>query len=354
MPHILYLSRVRLNPYVTLLAQGVRAADPRMQVHIRPRLTWSRILLDPRWRLLNLHWIEHQYAYGPTPHDQARKNLEQLLRKLRYLQRQGRKLVYTVHNLTEHEARHPDLNHRANAWIFQHADAIHVHNQFAAQEVARRYGRTHHVFIIPHGNYIGVYPQDLPREQARKQLDIPSHHFVFLCLGQMRPYKGLDELIAAFLQRDMPDTTLILAGQIPDATYAQALTHLAGDHPNIRLFPQYVPPEHVQRYCNASDVCVLPYRDATTSGAALLAFSFGKPVIAPAIGPFPELLGDNQRGLLFHPGEHDLGEVLARARHLSSAHLRTLGQAARAFAEARNWRAIGAQHIRLYRELFRK
>jgi len=55
---------------------------------------------------------------------------------------------------------------------------------------------------------------------------------------------------------------------------------------------------------NACDVCVLPYRDSTTSGAAVLAFSFGKPVIAPAMGSFLELVADG-RGIAYDPAESD-------------------------------------------------
>ena len=347
---ILYLSRVRLNPYVDLLARGVEEADPEIHTQQHRTLSWARMNLDWRWRILHLHWIELQYNYGSVPHDKAELDLNAFLDKLARIRKQGRKLVYTVHNIDHHEGLHPDLNQRANRWIFQHADAIHVHNRFTAEQTARRYGRTEKVFIIPHGNYIGVYPQQIPRSEARQRLGIPEHHFVYLCLGQMRPYKGLEELIAAFLKLDMPDATLLLAGHIANPDYAKKLKQLAGDQPNIRLFPSFVPPEEIQIYCHASDICVLPYRDATTSGAALLAFSFGSPIIAPAIGPFPELLGKNERGMLFHPREHDLETVLAQARELPLAEM---GQAARAFAEARDWRTIGAQHARVYRDLLR-
>ena len=53
---------------------------------------------------------------------------------------------------------------------------------------------------------------------------------------------------------------------------------------------------------NAADVVVLPYRRITTSGAAMLAWSFGKPVIAPALPAFVESM-DNAPflGILYDP-----------------------------------------------------
>lgn len=348
---ILYLSRVRLNPYVDLLAKGVQQAASDIKALQRPTLSWRRILLDPRWRILHLHWAELQYAYGTVGRDQAQINLDALLRKVAYLQKHGRKIVYTVHNINHHESQHPDLNQRANQWLFAQADAIHVHSQAAAQQVQQRYQRTQNVFVIPHGNYIGVYANAIGRKEARQRLSIPENHFVYLCLGQMRPYKGLDDLISAFIKNDMPDATLLLAGQISDERYAHKLKRLAGEHPHIRVIPQFVPGETIQHYCNAADICVLPYRDATTSGAALLAYSFGEPIIAPAIGPFPELLGKHERGLLFHPGQHDLANVLIRAR---SVDLSAMSAAALAFAQKRDWAIIGAQHAQVYRSLLRK
>ena len=345
---LLYLSRVRLNPYVELLARGVARADASIHPTQRPTLTWPRILLAPRWRILHLHWIELQYAYGQISHEQAAHNLDTLLRQLAHVQKRGRSIVYTVHNLNHHEGRHADLNALANQWIFEHADAIHVHNHFTADQVRQRYGREEEVFVIPHGNYIGVYPNEMNREEARARLGIPPNHFVYLCLGQMRPYKGLDALIKAFLKNNAADASLLLAGQINDKEYAAYLQQLAGEHPNIRVIPRYIPGEEIQLYCNASNLCVLPYRDATTSGAALLAFSFGKPIIAPAIGPFPELVGDNARGILFHPDEADLANALAAAR---SADIPAMAAGARAFAEARDWTTIGARHAQVYHRL---
>ena len=346
--HILYLSRVRLNPYVDLLARGVQNADADIRVMQRPTLTWRRILLDRRWRILHLHWVELQYAYGSTVHARAQHDLDILLRQLTHLQKHGRKIVYTVHNINHHEGQHPDLNQRANQWIFTHADAIHVHNRMTARQVKQRYTREQAVHVIPHGNYIGVYPNEISRQEARERLEIPPHHFVYLYLGQIRPYKGLDALIAAFLKNDRPDATLILAGQINDEGCKQRLNRLAGEHPRIRLIPKFIPGDDIQTYCNAADICVLPYRDATTSGAALLAFSFGKPIIAPAIGPFPELLGDHQRGLLFDPETQDLAAVLTAAR---DEDLARMSASALDFARERHWTAIGAMHARVYRRL---
>ena len=98
----------------------------------------------------------------------------------------------------------------------------------------------------------------------------------------------------------------------------------------------------------ACDACVLPYRQVTTSGAAILALSFGVPVVAPRMGCFVDLIG-NDRGVLFDP-DHPaaLAEALQRVRHIDVDRSR---RAAVAYARTLDWGALGEQHAKLYREL---
>ncbi len=46
----------------------------------------------------------------------------------------------------------------------------------------------------------------------------------------------------------------------------------------------YVPDDRLDLFLNAADRVVLPYTEILTSGAAILAMSFGRPIIAPDRG----------------------------------------------------------------------
>ena len=126
-------------------------------------------------------------------------------------------------------------------------------------------------------------------------VSLPADAFVFACLGLLRPYKGLEELLPAFQSLPERDLFLLLAGKPGSKSYLSALQALAAGDDRIRLEPRFLQPEEVQLYLNAADACVLPYRQITTSGAAVLAFSFGLPVIAPALGVFPNLVTEGTR-----------------------------------------------------------
>jgi glycosyltransferase involved in cell wall biosynthesis len=101
---------------------------------------------------------------------------------------------------------------------------------------------------------------------------------------------------------------------------------------------------------NAADVVVLPYRHVTTSGAALLAFSFGKPIIAPALPGFLELMHDNpELGLLYDPvAFHGLADALRQAQTTDwqAHHAQILS-----WVKQLDWAGIGRQFVDLYEEV---
>ena len=83
---VAYLSRVRLNPYVRLLATGVEGADRNIRTSHYYTLPWRRLLFKRRCQVLHLHWVELQYSYGQPATGQAKRSLRNLLTKLRHLQ----------------------------------------------------------------------------------------------------------------------------------------------------------------------------------------------------------------------------------------------------------------------------
>ena len=315
-----------VNPYIGLLRDGLAAAGA--DVRLAERLDQADLLGDRRPQVIHLHWLDHYDVprgvifpalHGATdlPRRLLRRTLEtlgnlavvyqarrwlrlrHLLVQLRDFQRTGGRIAYTVHNVAAHEG-----DGFADRWgtarLLSLADVAHVHDASTAESLAVRFGRRTRVAIIPHGHYIGSYPNEISRTAARQRLGLPPDAFVYLALGLLRPYKGLEELIPAF--RGMPDrdAILLLAGKPSTDAYAQTLARLRAGDARVRLSPYFVPPQDVQVYFNAADICVLPYRQITTSGAALLAFSFGVAVLAPAIGAFPSLLSAG-RGILYDP-----------------------------------------------------
>jgi glycosyltransferase involved in cell wall biosynthesis len=145
--------------------------------------------------------------------------------------------------------------------------------------------------VIPHGNYIDYYPNEVIKSEARRGLGLPDHAFVYLFLGLLRPYKGLEDLFDAFKKIEDSKARLLVVGRVfGDDSYELKLKKLIGDDFRIKLVPEFIPDKDLQIYLKASDIFVLPYKDITTSGAAALALSFGRPILAPSITSFPEVV----------------------------------------------------------------
>lgn len=374
-PRVLLLSPfgISVNPYIGLLCDGLRAAGA--EVRLAARLEADDLLPGGRPDVIHLHWLD-QYDLPPSlawpwaaagadlprralrrawetvseamPVYQARRwlRLRRLFGLLRAFQAGGGVVAFTVHNLDPHDA-----GGWADRWglstLLRRADLLHVHDAATADAVATRIGRRAGVAVIPHGHYLDSYPNTIGRSSARARLGLPDTAFVYLSLGLVRPYKGLEELIPAFRGLVDEDLRLVIAGRPRPAAYGERLAALAAGDRRIRFEPRFVPADEVQVYMVAADICVLPYRQITTSGAALLALSFGLPVLAPAIGAFPLLLAGS-RGILYDPAqENGLRRALEAARKAdwTAARERLIGWTAQF-----DWPAIGAGLLAAYRE----
>ena len=92
----------------------------------------------------------------------------------------------------------------------------------------------------------------------------------------------------------------------------------------VTLRPGYVPADQIPALFGAADPLVMPYREATASQNALLAFAHGAPVITTTAGALAGQVRDGVDGLTCAPGdEKDLlraleqisdPEVLSRLR----------------------------------------
>jgi glycosyltransferase involved in cell wall biosynthesis len=341
---VVILSRVQRNPYTALLCEGLRQQGLDCRVSDRFSFRWM-------WRArgqvdaLHVHWLELFFLY-PSLWRSVRR-WASVLAGLALARASGVRVVYTVHNIWQHEGQRATLSWLANRIIFRLAHAVHVHDAGTAETLRREWGRAEGVHIIPHGNYITAYPNQRSRAAARQQLGLDENAFVYLFLGRVRPYKGVEELLTAFAAQEARDAVLLVAGEVHEAGYESELRRAVAGDARVRLHLRFVADDILQVYFNVCDVCVLPYRHVTTSGAAILAFSFQVPIVAPRLGCFVDLVGeDNARGILYDAADP---QGLAQAlRQVRQSDLPTLRAACAAFAQRLDWRELARQHAAMY------
>jgi glycosyltransferase involved in cell wall biosynthesis len=164
-----------------------------------------------------------------------------------------------------------------------------------------------------------------------------------LFIGQCREYKNIPGLIKAF--RDLPiDSLLLIAGQFQRDEYRQRVVTMADEDKRIKVYPKHIPDDELQDFLTACDCVVLPYLEILTSGSAMLALSFGRPVVSVRLGCLKDLVND-EVGVLFDPGDASglkqaLMEVTQRrfneSRILAHARRFSWEESARAFIDSLN------------------
>ena len=336
----------RGNPYGPLLA----IAMAKLGIQYQPgSYDFTRKWLDETREssdVLHINWLHHFYKADHL--STSIRNLKRFTNNLTYAQSIGYRIVWTLHNLYPHERPFPEIDHDAQVTMCQVADEVVAHCQYAADRCAELFYRTERLTVVPHGNYINAYPNDLSKADARTALGIPQDARVFVFSGNARPYKGIDRLVETFRKIAQPDEHLLLMMRHFrfNPQYALDYVELAQGTPNITaVSSDFFEREDFQSYLCAGDVAVLPFVDVLTSGSSILALSFGLPVVLPRLGCLPEVVGDDE-GFLFDP--HDpagLGQALQATRQ---ADLTAMSDAAIRRARELDWDSIAQTIAPLY------
>lgn len=308
------LHELQVNPYWSMLANGlVEAGIPVVEVNPRTLVLqwlWRRRRAT---RVLHLHYIQSHYVVN---HKYARLRwVFRFARNLVVARLLGYRVVWTVHDEEPAFPLQPkwveELAHRVVAFL---AHSIIVHCDYAKQVVERRFGRSHGVVIAEHPSFIGIYPDPSVSSITRTHLGIPSNSFVFLCFGQIRPNKGIENLIEAFSSIREKHVVLVIAGVPgPDTSYVNRLRDTTIRDPRILFLDHLIPDDQVAGLFGIADVAVMSFARVLTSASVILAMSLKKPVIVPAMGCLSELI-TTDTGWVYSPEDpRALGSALVKA-----------------------------------------
>jgi glycosyltransferase involved in cell wall biosynthesis len=259
----------------------------------------------------------------------------------------GCPVVYTPHNTFSRTAR----QHRhAHALIRRCATRIVVHSEHDLQALDTNEARK--AVVIPHGEYGSMARREAPlsdRRAAREELGAAENEIVVLLFGQLRPDKGVSDLLAAGAQTD--GVRVVLAGE-DNGALALATNLLADERLRDRLVIRagFASPAEMGRLFTASDVVALPYRQASASGVLLLAYGLARPVVAYPVGGLPEYVLDGETGWMCAAADPAaLATTLREIVHAGAAECRRRGERALRFSEERfGWPSIAARTIALY------
>ncbi|MDO9377311.1 MAG: glycosyltransferase [Nocardioidaceae bacterium] len=344
------------NPYQELLHGALRAEG--VDVGYLPMPTPSRtvnLLLMPAvlaWlrlrgvRVLHLHWV-FDFEIGGTDRLPALRRVAQAWfgLVLRWSRLIGVRVVWTAHNVLPHSRVFHD-DRAARADLLHQASHVLVHDAFVTDELARLVApdALPPVSVVPHGPFGDHYDVSVDPVEARSRAGVPLERRVLAFVGRVTREKGVDLLLEAFAllvaeRRDRGEVppVLLVAGRCDDPELVELLhgaSRRLGD--DLHLDLRFLPEDALSDLVASADVLVLPFRQVTTSGSALLAMGFAKPVVVPDLPPFASVPDDAV--LRFAAGDADaLRVALGEATDLGHGDIGRRGAVAQQWAARASW-----------------
>ena len=261
-----------------LTAEGCGVVDVQDLTSVREKLD-----------ILHVHWPEMVIWKGGGGGRLAKAlYIFRALNAIRRMKRDGTRVVWMVHNLRPHDLK----GYRRAAWRYierfmhRHTDGFMTLAPSTIDVVRRAHpalaSKPAVAALHP------VYPRiaGLPdRAACRRELSLADGTTVFALLGHLRPYKGAEALIDAFLQDRDPNHRLLIVGRPITPEYGAEVAARAAADARITVKLGFLGEREFAACLEAVDFVVLPYHSSLHSGALVHALSYGRVVITPSI-PF--------------------------------------------------------------------
>lgn len=259
------------NFYLPLIASGFSVRD------------WSIFDLLKTKYFLHIHWPESWKWAGPVGKFLCIIYLLSLpVRKAFF----GIYVINTVHNLNPHE-KQTKFGKWFYHWTLCQVDHfIHLSAEGLGQfsKAYPEFNRSQHS-VIHHPLY---NMERYNSQTAKASLRLPPNLRIFLQVGMMRKYKGIERLISAFSKFSGECDYLVVAGD-GDIEYCNELVRHTRGCGNIEIRRGFISDSDLNRYFAAADVVVLPYLSQLNSGVLIHAVSACKPIFLPNSSIFHEI-----------------------------------------------------------------
>ena len=236
--------------------------------------------------------------------------------------------IFSVNNLYPHNGIGNPTYHQLYSAFYTHCHLISHYSNASRRCVLDEYPVAQKKPDLVHSppNYAVNSARQKSRGSKRAQMGIGESEFVILVFGRLRSHKELSLIRAAYDLANIPNKRLLMAGKV---------NFISGRIGGLELLPwrlwlrrrravvdtRYVPEEEVSRFVDSCDVAIVPRLEGLSSAVPLLAMTFGRMVIAPNCGAYPEYFAGT-RNLLYEPGDPaDLARKLEAAAGLDTTEI---------------------------------
>ena len=300
-------------PYQSQLAESLSTYGVEVDYlqHYRRGLPLWRGLRDLRFDLFHLHWPEKFWQIGER---------FRTLRRLRYpldlyLASRRHPLLLTAHNLLPHNTDRTFMQRRNSQVSYRLARRVFVHSKRAGQLVTATFGVSPEKIVeIPFGDLSPPLGRPRPKGEARRLLGLDPEQPIALIFGALRPYKGIDQVIAWWRgQPELPHLHVVGWGSADHSShdYASTLESMAQGQANITVsITPWLPENEFNYWLSAADLVICNHIRAFSSGGACLARSLGLPLLMPSSAEAVDLAEPDPRVRRFDKVDDAFGRAL--------------------------------------------
>jgi len=182
-----------------------------------------------------------------------------------------------------------EFRRKIQRFVANNTDAIIVPSFYFKNVVSRWVRDVKKIHVI----YNGIKLRDLNQFSADENKDK-----IIFSVGRMVPWKGFDVLIEIMV--DLPDWRLIIVGGGPTKEQLINLIDKLNLKKNVELKNSMLR-EELLIYLNKAKVFVLNTSFESFSFQVVEAMNTGVPVITTNIGNLPEIINNNEEGILVEP-----------------------------------------------------
>lgn len=329
------------NPYQKLIFESLQKFG--IFCESIDKLGCAQISVIKNSDILHIHWIDLIIRFKRLP-----ANVYFSLIAISiciYMKLFRKKIVWTIHNIRNHEGDRLWLEYIFSRVLGVLADKVIVHSEFAV-DVVHDYLKIPHrkIAVVRHGNYDAVVTS-LPRSpiEGRKG----GKRFLFF--GQVRRYKGIVELIEAFEKLSADHNLRIEGRAMPDLedVINAKIEHIE----NIQFKAGYISEQELEEALAWADFVVLPYKEVLTSGSVLFALTASRPVIVPDFPVMREYTSE-RCAIRYDPyKEGALEEALLLASTCDEEKINGYCKEARKMAENFSWDISAKKLSEIYSKL---
>jgi hypothetical protein len=240
---------------------------------------------------------------------------------------QRTRLVLTAHNLRPHRDGDAANYRKLYDAFYEHVHVVAHFTRNSLDAVTSEFpssANAKHV-VTGYYNLDVLMPAERDPGRARRDLGIPEDAFVVLIFGGIREWSEVELIKQGFDAASIAGKRLLMCGRYDESGPAWrqrwrrwALSRWLRSRDAV-VVPGFIPDAEVYRVADATDAVVIPRFRSMNSGLPALGVSFGKIIIAPRCGSYPELLEGTSHPI-YQPGDAtSLSRALESASRLDRA-----------------------------------